>query len=67
MTKAWLADFTAAVRQDDCAAYVNFMGDEGSARVHDAYPGATWERLAAVKAHYDPTNLFRLNQNVPPQ
>ena len=34
--------------------------------VREAYPGATWDRLAAIKARYDPTNLFRLNQNVPP-
>jgi FAD/FMN-containing dehydrogenase len=30
------------------------------------YPEATWERLAAIKQRYDPNNLFRLNQNVPP-
>ena len=46
--------------------YVNFLGDEGEARVREAYPGPTWDRLAAVKRRYDPTNLFRLNQNVPP-
>jgi FAD/FMN-containing dehydrogenase len=45
---------------------VNFLADEGTARVRAAYPGATWDRLAAIKARYDPTNLFRLNQNVPP-
>jgi len=45
---------------------VNFLGDEGAARVRDAYPGSTWDRLAAIKARYDPTNLFRLNQNIPP-
>ncbi|MGZ8565461.1 MAG: BBE domain-containing protein, partial [Actinomycetota bacterium] len=47
-------------------AYVNFLGDEGVGRVREAYPGPTWDRLAAVKRRYDPTNLFRLNQNVPP-
>ena len=52
--------------QGDTGAYVNFLGDEGAARVRDAYPGSTWERLAAIKARYDPTNLFRLNQNIPP-
>ena len=48
------------------AAYVNFMGNEGEARVRDAYPGATWDRLAAIKRRYDPGNLFRLNHNIPP-
>jgi FAD/FMN-containing dehydrogenase len=32
----------------------------------EAYPKATWDRLAEVKKRYDPTNLFRLNQNIPP-
>jgi FAD/FMN-containing dehydrogenase len=44
----------------DAAAYVNFTG-EGS-----AYPKDTYERLVAVKDRYDPTNLFRLNQNIAP-
>ncbi len=64
--EAWVADFAAALRQDEGSAYVGFLRDEGAARVHDAYPGATWARLAGVKARYDPTNLFRLNQNIPP-
>jgi hypothetical protein len=55
-----------ALRQSDGGAYVNFLGDEGEARVRAAYPGQTWERLAAIKARCDPTNLFRLNQNIPP-
>jgi FAD/FMN-containing dehydrogenase len=64
--EAWLAELVAAIRQGDQGAYVNFLGDEGEDRVHAAYPGATWDRLATVKAAYDPTNLFRRNQNVPP-
>jgi FAD/FMN-containing dehydrogenase len=47
-------------------AYVGFVGDEGEARVRAAYPGATWDRLAAIKARSDPTNLFRRNHNIPP-
>ena len=64
--QAWLDEFASAIRQSDQGAYVNFVGDEGESRVHAAYPGATWDRLAGIKRRYDPTNLFRLNQNVPP-
>jgi FAD/FMN-containing dehydrogenase len=64
--QAWVTDFAAALRQGDASAYVNFLGDEGLARVRQAYPGPTWDRLMAIKARYDPTNLFRLNQNIPP-
>jgi FAD/FMN-containing dehydrogenase len=64
--EAWVVDFANALRQRDDGAYVNFLSDEGEARVRAAYPGATWDRLAAVKRRYDPTNLFRRNQNVPP-
>ena len=64
--EAWVADFMARLDQGRPGAYVNFVGDEGEARVHDAYPGATWDRLASIKLRYDPENLFRHNQNVPP-
>jgi FAD binding domain/Berberine and berberine like len=64
--QSWVDDLAAALRQRDNGAYVNFLVDEGEARVREAYPGPTWDRLAAIKARYDPTNLFRLNQNIPP-
>lgn len=64
--EAWVADFAAALRRGDPGVYVNFLGDEGEARVREAYPGSTWDRLAAIKRRYDPTNVFRLNQNIPP-
>lgn len=64
--ESWIDEFAAALQQEDTGAYVNFLGDEGEARVRAAYPKATWDRLAAVKARYDPTNFFRLNQNIPP-
>ncbi len=66
MHESWAASFAAALRQDDEGVYVNFLGDEGEARIRAAYPGGTWDRLRSIKAHYDPTNLFRLNQNIPP-
>jgi len=65
--QAWLNDFAAAIDQGDPAAYVNFLADEGAERVRAAYPGATWDRLVDVKRRYDPTNLFRINQNITPE
>ena len=44
--------------------YVNYLG-EGESRVMAAY-GANYERLAAIKKKYDPTNFFCLNQNIKP-
>jgi FAD/FMN-containing dehydrogenase len=46
-------------------AYVNFMMDEGEARVKASYRD-NYERLAAIKRQYDPTNFFRVNQNITP-
>lgn len=46
-------------------AYVNYLGDEGEARVRAAY-GANYDRLALIKKKYDPTNFFHHNQNIKP-
>ena len=64
--ETWATGFAAALRQGDTGAYVNFLGDEGQERIRAAYPGATWDRLREIKRRYDPTNLFHLNQNIPP-
>ena len=64
--EAWVNGLSKQLEQGDAGAYVGFLGDEGQERVRAAYPGATWDRLAAVKRTYDPDNLFRLNQNVTP-
>jgi len=64
--QAWTAETAAALQRGATGAYVNFLGDEGDARIKDAYPGRTWDRLVQIKARYDPTNLFLLNQNIPP-
>ena len=65
--QAWMTGFANALRQSDTGAYVNFVGDEGPERVRNAvYPGKTWDRLREIKRRYDPDNVFRLNQNIPP-
>ncbi len=55
-----------AMRPYADGVYVNFLADEGDRRIHEAYPPATYARLAALKKLYDPTNMFHLNQNIPP-
>jgi FAD/FMN-containing dehydrogenase len=62
----WVSDLAAALRQRNSGAYVGFLRNEGEARIREAYPGTTWDRLVAIKNRYDPTNLFHLNQNIPP-
>jgi FAD/FMN-containing dehydrogenase len=64
--EAWVSHFAAALRQGEGGAYVGFLGEEGEERVREAYPKSTWDRLAEIKRRYDPTNVFRLNQNIPP-
>ena len=68
--QAWVDETAAAIRRaahaTDTCAYVNFVNDEGPERIHDIYPDETYRRLAEIKRRYDPANLFRLNQNVPP-
>jgi FAD/FMN-containing dehydrogenase len=64
---AWADGFAAALRRGGRpGVYVNFLSDEGPDRVREAYPGPTWDRLVEVKRRYDPGNLFRRNQNIPP-
>jgi FAD/FMN-containing dehydrogenase len=63
--EAWADGFAAALRGGP-GVYVNFLSNEGPDRVREAYPDRTWDRLVEVKRRYDPGNLFRLNQNIPP-
>jgi len=46
--------------------YVNNLGSEGEDRIRAAYGASKYERLAAIKARYDPDNVFHLNQNIRP-
>jgi FAD/FMN-containing dehydrogenase len=55
-----------AVAANGSGAYIGFLGSAGAADVAAAYPPATYERLAAIKRHYDPGNVFRRNHNVRP-
>ena len=65
---AWTRELFAAVQpQVSRAAYVNFLDrDDGADRVRAAY-GENYDRLVAVKRAYDPTNFFRMNQNIRPE
>jgi hypothetical protein len=62
----WVLETVDALRQTDRGVYVNFLVDEGPDQVRAAYPGKTWDRLRDLKRRYDPENLFRVNQNIPP-
>jgi hypothetical protein len=64
---AWTREFWEAIRPHSTGrVYVNFLGEEGQDRVRAAYGDPKYERLLGLKRTYDPTNLFRLNQNIRP-
>ncbi|CAN5879118.1 FAD-binding oxidoreductase [soil metagenome] len=63
---AWARDYWEAIHPHSAGgAYVNMMMDEGQERVKASYRD-NYERLAEIKAKYDPANLFRVNQNIRP-
>ena len=63
----WARAYFEATRQYASeGVYVNFLTDDEGDRVQSAY-GVNYDRLAAAKRTYDPTNLFRMNQNIRPQ
>ena len=63
----WARRFFADIHPHSSGGvYVNFLGDEGEDRVRAAYGKPVYERLVALKDKYDPTNFFRLNQNIKP-
>jgi len=62
----WARQFSQGM--DPCktgGVYLNYLGEEGADRVKAAY-GDTYDRLVALKNEYDPTNFFRVNQNIKP-
>jgi FAD/FMN-containing dehydrogenase len=62
----WVADTAAALRPWARRAYVNYMAVSTPERIREVY-GVNYPRLARIKARYDPTNLFRENQNIRPE
>ncbi|WP_420641580.1 FAD-binding oxidoreductase [Candidatus Leptofilum sp.] len=65
--KQWGRDYWQAIHSHSAgSAYINFMMEEGQARIKATY-GANYERLATIKRKYDPTNFFRVNQNILPK
>ena len=63
----WAQRFYAAMEPSlTGGAYINFLSAEGEERVRSAYGPEKYARLQALKDRYDPTNLFRLNQNIAP-
>jgi FAD/FMN-containing dehydrogenase len=64
---AWVRELSEAIAPHRSGAvYVNALDDERPERVRAAYTPAAWRRLVALKDRYDPENLLRLNQNIPP-
>jgi FAD/FMN-containing dehydrogenase len=65
---SWARDYWEATHPyaaEGAGAYVNMMMEEGQGRIRASYR-ENYDTLAAIKARYDPTNLFRVNQNIEP-
>jgi hypothetical protein len=64
---AWARAFREDLRDYATGAvYLNFVGEEGRARVRSGYGERSYERLARIKADWDPENVFRASGNVAP-
>ena len=64
--RQWVRDFWSALTPWHDGVYVNFLGSEGVDRVRQAYGDDKFAKLQALKDKYDPENVFRSNQNIPP-
>jgi FAD/FMN-containing dehydrogenase len=64
--REWARDFWSALEPHQTSVYVNFLMEEGEERIRQAYGPDKYDRLKALKSHWDPDNFFRLNQNIPP-
>lgn len=61
----WVRAFWSDLEPHHTSVYVNFLMDEGEDRIRQAYGNRKFDRLKALKAEFDPHNLFRLNHNIP--
>ncbi|HKY49024.1 MAG TPA: FAD-binding oxidoreductase [Acidimicrobiia bacterium] len=64
--REWARSYWSALEPYHTSVYVNFLMDEGEDRIRAAYGSGKYDRLKTLKRRYDPTNLFRLNQNITP-
>jgi FAD/FMN-containing dehydrogenase len=64
--RAWARAYWSALEPYHTSVYVNFLMEEGEDRIRQAYGTEKYDRLKALKRKYDPTNFFRLNQNIAP-
>jgi hypothetical protein len=64
--RQWARDYWSALGPHHTSTYVNFLMEEGEERIRQAYGATKYDRLKALKRKYDPTNVFRLNQNIRP-
>ncbi len=64
--REWARAYWSALGPYHTSVYVNFLMEEGEDRIRQAYGTDKYDRLKALKRKYDPTNLFRLNQNIRP-
>ncbi|MGH2688590.1 MAG: FAD-binding oxidoreductase, partial [Actinomycetota bacterium] len=62
----WVRGFFGALQPYELGAPINFLDRDDQERVPTAYGEDKYRRLAALKSRYDPDNVFRLNQNIPP-
>jgi FAD/FMN-containing dehydrogenase len=64
--REWARAYWSALAPHHTSVYVNFLMEEGEDRIRQAYGAQKYDRLKALKRKYDPTNFFRLNQNIRP-
>jgi len=64
--RQWARDYWSALEPHHTSVYVNFLMEEGEERIRQAYGPDKYDRLKTLKRAYDPTNFFRLNQNIKP-